>query len=102
MTPPIWLDAAGRRSPTRACWTCGREVPVTRLRTGDLRPHGWEPGRTLFIPSWCGCSIEYLPVPVGAGKWLLVHCRRTSSCVRGSGMVRASGTGSARLETEWS
>jgi hypothetical protein len=26
MTPPIWLDAAGRRRPTLACWTCGREV----------------------------------------------------------------------------
>ena len=72
MSPPIWLDADGRRSPTRACWTCGREVPVTRSRTKHLRPHGWEPGRTLFIPGWCGCSTEYLPVPVGAGEWLLV------------------------------
>ena len=72
MTPPIWLDADGRRRPTRACWTCGREVPVTRLRTEHLRPHGREPGRTLFIPGWCGCNTEYLPVPVGTGEWLLV------------------------------
>jgi hypothetical protein len=72
VTPPIWLDAAGRRRPTRTCWTCGREVPVTRMRAEHLRPQGWEPGRTLRIPSWCGCSIEYLPVPVGGGEWLLV------------------------------
>ena len=25
MTPPTWLDAAGRPRHTRACWTCGRE-----------------------------------------------------------------------------
>jgi hypothetical protein len=40
MTPPIWLDAAGRRRPTRACWTCGREVAVIRMRAEHLRPHG--------------------------------------------------------------
>ena len=58
VTPPIWLDAAGRRRPTRACWTCGREVPVTRMRAEHLRPHGWLPGRTLHIPAWCGCTTE--------------------------------------------
>jgi hypothetical protein len=47
MTPPIWLDAADRRRPTRACWTCGREVATMRMRTEHLRPHGWLPGRTL-------------------------------------------------------
>ena len=67
VTPPIWLDAAGRRRPTRACWTCGREVPVTRMRAEHLRPHGWLPGRTLHIPAWCGCTTEYVPVPVDAG-----------------------------------
>jgi hypothetical protein len=36
-----------------------------RFRTTDLRPHGWEPGHTLQIPDWCGCSTEYIPVPVG-------------------------------------
>jgi hypothetical protein len=41
MTPPTWLDAAGRR-------------------------------RQLQIPEWCGCSTEYLPVPVGDGWWSLV------------------------------
>jgi hypothetical protein len=35
MTPPIWLDAAGRLRPTRACCTCGREVAPMRFRTGD-------------------------------------------------------------------
>jgi hypothetical protein len=72
MTPPIWLDAAGHRRPIRACWTCGRELPVTRLRGEHLRPHGWQPGRTLHIPGWCGCSTEYIPVPVGDGWWQLV------------------------------
>ena len=72
MTPPIWLDASGRRRPTRACWTCGREVAVMRMRAEHLRPHGWQPGRTLHIPAWCGCSTEYLPVPVGDDWWQLV------------------------------
>jgi hypothetical protein len=26
VTPPTWLDTRGRRRPTLACWTCGREV----------------------------------------------------------------------------
>jgi hypothetical protein len=65
MTPPTWLDAARRRRPTRACWTCGREVAPMRFRPADLRPHGWQPGQTLHIPDWCGCSTEYIPVPVG-------------------------------------
>ena len=69
MVPPIWLDAAGRRRPTQACWTCGREVASMRFRAEDLRPHGWEPGRTLHIPDWCGCTTEYLPIPDGAGWW---------------------------------
>jgi hypothetical protein len=36
-----------------------------RFRAEDLRPHGWRPSQTLQIPDWCGCSIEYLPVPTG-------------------------------------
>ena len=54
MTPPTWVDAPGRRRPTLACWTFGREVAPMRYRATDLRPHGWEPGGTLQIPSWCG------------------------------------------------
>ena len=65
LAPPIWLDATGR--PKQACWTCGREVAPMRFRASDLRPHGWEPGRTLQIPDWCGCSTEYLPMPAGDG-----------------------------------
>jgi len=72
MTPPIWLDAAGRRRPTRACWACGREVAVMRMCTEHLRPHGWEPGPTLHIPAWYCCTTEYVPVPVVAGWWQLV------------------------------
>jgi hypothetical protein len=72
MTPPIWLDAAGRRRPTLACWTCGREVAPMRFRAADLRPHGWLPGQTLQIPDWCGCSTDYLLVPVGGNWWSLV------------------------------
>jgi hypothetical protein len=41
-------------------------------RAADLRPHGWRPPQTLQIPDWCGCSTEYLPVPVGDGWWSLV------------------------------
>jgi hypothetical protein len=47
-------------------------MPVTRLRAEHLRPHGWQPGRTVHIPGWCGCSTEYVPVPVRAGWWQLV------------------------------
>jgi hypothetical protein len=72
VTPPIWHDALGRRSPTRACWTCGREVAVMRMRAEHLPPHGWQPGRTFHIPAWCGCTTEYVPVPVDAGWWQLV------------------------------
>ena len=36
MTPPIWLDAAGRPRPTRACWSCGSEVGLMRFRAEHL------------------------------------------------------------------
>jgi hypothetical protein len=72
MTPPIWLDVAGRPRSTRPCWTCGREVAPMWFRAGDLRPHGWRPLQTLHIPDWCGCTTEYLPVPAGEGWWQLV------------------------------
>jgi hypothetical protein len=71
MTPPLWLDPTGRPRPTRACWTCGREVAPMRFRAGDLRPHGRRPLQTLHIPDWCGCTTEYLPVPAGDGWWQL-------------------------------
>jgi len=72
MVRPIWLDAAGRRRPTLACWTCGREVPPLQFRVDGLRRQGWAPPQTLQIPSWCGCSTEYVPVPAGDGWWSLV------------------------------
>ena len=72
MVPPTWLDAAGRLRPTLACWTCGREVAPLQFRADDLRRHGWAPPQTLQIPSWCGCSTEYLPVPASDGWWSLV------------------------------
>ena len=72
MTPPTWLDGAGRPRPRLACWTCGREVTSMRFRAEDLRPHGWRPPQTLQIPDWCGCSTEYLPMPTRDGWWHLV------------------------------
>jgi|SRR4029450_3565859 hypothetical protein len=72
MTPPIWLDAQGRRRPTLACWTCGREVAPMRLRASDLRRLGWELPETRLIPDWCGCSTEYLPVLMGDDWWQLI------------------------------
>src|SRR5262249_40273909 len=62
VTPPTWLDAAGRRRPTLAWWVCGRKVAPMRLRAGDLQRMEWTPPETRLIPDWCGCSIEYLPV----------------------------------------
>jgi hypothetical protein len=43
-----------------------------RFRAEHLRPHGWAPPQTLFVPSWWSCTTEYLPVPVGDGWWHLV------------------------------
>jgi hypothetical protein len=61
VTTPIWLDAAGRRRSTFACWTCGRETAPMRYRAENLCRHGWTPPQTLHIPDWCGCTTEYLP-----------------------------------------
>jgi hypothetical protein len=72
LTPPTWVDAAGRRRQPLACWTCGRAVAPMRFRSADLRPHGWQPGQTLQIPDWWGCSAEYIPVPVGRDWWDMV------------------------------
>jgi hypothetical protein len=44
-----------------------------RFRAEDVRSHGWQPAQTFQIPDWCGCSIEYLPVPTGDGWWQLVQ-----------------------------
>jgi hypothetical protein len=67
-----------------------------RFRTQDLRPHNWEPGQTILIPDWCGCSTEYIPVPVGRGWWDMVPiwdpARRR---VRSVGANRLSRTGRA-------
>jgi hypothetical protein len=70
--PPTWLDAHGRRQPTRPCWECGQETPVTRFQAEDLRRLGWVPWQTHRIVSWCGHSQEYQPWPVGGGWWHLV------------------------------
>jgi hypothetical protein len=43
-----------------------------RFHAADRRPHGWPPPQTLQIPDWCGCTTEYIPVPVGDGWWQLV------------------------------
>jgi hypothetical protein len=43
-----------------------------RFRAEDLRLHGWNPPQILQIPDWCGCSTEYLPIPVGDGWWQLI------------------------------
>jgi hypothetical protein len=63
MTPPIWLDAHGRRRPTRACWTCGREVAPMRLRAADLRPPGWASAPDALDP---GLVRVQHGVPAGA------------------------------------
>jgi hypothetical protein len=34
MSPPTWLDAAGRQRPRVARWTCGREVAPLHLYVG--------------------------------------------------------------------
>jgi hypothetical protein len=74
MVPPVWLDERGRRRPTMPCWTCGREVVATvRFRDRDVRALGWQPGGTVFIPAWCGCRPEYVPVPEPGGWWRLVR-----------------------------
>jgi hypothetical protein len=79
---PIWLDAAGRPRPIRACWTCGGKVASTRFRADHLHPHGWSPPQTLHIADWRGCTTEYLPIPVGSGWWHLVPIRNADQTVK--------------------
>jgi hypothetical protein len=88
MTPPIWLDAAGRRRQTRACWTCGREVPVTRLRAEHLRNArvgAWSPTPHPFLvrlhdrihPAACGQRLVAAGADLGAGPVALYLTRTT-------------------------
>src|SRR5262249_42106111 len=60
MTPPTWLDAQGRRRPTLACWTCGREIAPMRYRAEDLR-HFLLLARCVLLLSlfglFAGCSV---------------------------------------------
>ena len=42
------------------------------VRADDLRRYGGAPPQTLQVPDWCGCTTEYLPMPVGDGWWSLV------------------------------
>jgi hypothetical protein len=99
MTPPMWLDAAGRRRPTRACWTCGREVEVMRFRREHQRPHGWAPPQTLHIRLvWLRgiragrapltvMAIGRIPGPAGHGRGAPRHHRihRRVSTFSGTG-----------------
>lgn len=72
MTPPVWLDARGRRRPTGPCWQCGADTPAMWLRTDDLRRLGWGWCETQRVPNWCGHSQEYVPWPVRRGLWRMV------------------------------
>jgi hypothetical protein len=55
MTRPVWLDAGGRPGPTRACWTCGREVYHV-VSPGDLQDVARRLAGTVSGPSggWGG------------------------------------------------
>jgi hypothetical protein len=73
VTPPTWVDAPGPTPPEAGLLDVRpRGRAPMRFRAADLPPHGWVPPQTLQIPDWCGCSTEYLPVPVGDGWWSLV------------------------------
>ncbi len=67
MTPPEWLDEAGRRRPTRPCPRCGREAPVYRFRAEHLRLLGWAPFRVQSFVNWCGHEQEVIPWPEADG-----------------------------------
>jgi hypothetical protein len=69
MTPPLWLDAAGRRRPTRACWTCG---------TGDRNhAHACRAPSSAWVAAWADAPHSRLVrlhdgVRAGAGtRWLV-------------------------------
>jgi hypothetical protein len=32
VVPAVWLDERAQRLPTRYCWRCGAEVPISRFR----------------------------------------------------------------------
>ena len=63
MTSPRWVDADGQECPTRACTTCGSEIPVKRwpvLRTGAIRYYPFE---VVRVVAWCGHPREVVLVP---------------------------------------
>jgi hypothetical protein len=72
VTPPFWLDEHGQRQPTRRCWKCGSEVPISRYRTETLRQLGWQPCKTQMVVEWCGHSQEYVPWPEADRYWRMV------------------------------
>ena len=70
MTPPTWLDADGRRRPTQACWTCGRDGVFTRVlylillttlfipRIGHSQPRGLPERITGYAGYQFGMSLD--------------------------------------------
>src|SRR5262245_32368703 len=69
-TPPTWLDAHGRRRPTLACWTFGRQVapmrsaPRIRIRTVRRRALRIHCGPLMHAP-WSAWGF-----PVEPWGWL--------------------------------
>ena len=72
MTRPIWLDEHGPCQPTRRCWRCGREVPISRYCSETLRQLGWQPCKTQMVVEWCGHAQEYAPWREADGYWRMV------------------------------
>jgi hypothetical protein len=51
--------------------TLTQRVADREIENRALRQRVTELRRTLHIPAWCGCTTEYVPVPVrgGGGNW---------------------------------
>ena len=72
---PAWAERGVLRSPhpqgavgqpTRRCWTCATEVPISRYRSETLRQLGWQLCKTH------GHAQEYVPWPEADGYWRMV------------------------------
>jgi hypothetical protein len=72
MTPPVWLDEAGKPRPTRPCPQCGRVAPVFHFRLEHLRLMGWRLFAVASYTNWCGHGQEFIPVPDADGWVRLV------------------------------
>ena len=66
MTSPTWLDPSPPPTGPRVRELRAGGRADAHLRDGSSA-HGLEPGRTLLMPDWCGCTMESIRAPGRGG-----------------------------------